>query len=271
MLFAIGIVIGLAMGLTGAGGTVMAVPLLMLLVGLHQAPAAGMALAAAALSALLGVLLRLGRGEVAWVPALTLSAVGVVLAPVGQWLAHQLPETVVLVSFTLLVVVVSARLWHTAKHSLPEDVRAHPGAAIGSMAAEGTGSGAGTIAVTGAARWPLNRLAIVGGIVGLLSGLYGVGGGFVIVPSLVLLTGMSMRRAVATSLVIIVLVSSSGFASFLVTTQIAFDITALLVVGACVGMLAGTGLSRLLAGARLQQLLAVALMALASLSLLRAF
>lgn len=270
MLFAIGIIIGLAMGLTGAGGTVMAVPLLMLLVGLHQAPAAGMALAAAALSALLGVLLRLGRGEVAWVPALTLSAAGVVLAPVGQWLAHQLPETVVLVSFTLLVLVVSQRLWRTATHSLPEDARAHLGDSIDVLPSGGSGSTA-TFAVNNVVSWPLNRLAIVGAMVGVLSGLYGVGGGFVIVPSLILLTGMSMRRAVATSLVIIVLVSTSGFASFLVTTQIAFDTTALLIAGACVGMLAGTGLSRILAGARLQQLLAVALMALASLSLLRAF
>lgn len=271
MLFAIGIIIGLAMGLTGAGGTVMAVPLLMLLVGLHQAPAAGMALAAAALSALLGVLLRLGRGEVAWVPALTLSAAGVVLAPVGQWLAHQLPETAVLVSFTLLVLVVSQRLWRTATHSLPEDARAHLGDGIDVLPSGGSGAGAAMFTVNKTVSWPLNRLAIVGAMVGVLSGLYGVGGGFVIVPSLILLTGMPMRRAVATSLVIIVLVSTSGFASFLVTTQIAFDTTVLLIAGACVGMLAGTGLSRIVAGARLQQLLAVALMTLASLSLLHAF
>lgn len=271
MLFAIGALIGLALGLTGAGGSVLAVPLLILLAGFTQAQAAGLSLAAVGLSAGLGVLLRLGRGQVAWWPALVLAGMGVVLAPLGQWLARALPEQVVLVSFALLVLVVAARLWLAARRD-PEaarEVRADPG-----EGEEARPAAACALSDTGyfELRWPcVSRLLWVGALTGLVSGLYGVGGGFVIVPALVLLTGMTMRQSVATSLVIIALVSASGFVSFLVQTHLPVDTTLLLVGGACAGMTAGTGLARFIAGARLQELLAVALVVLMALTLYRAF
>lgn len=271
MLFAIGALIGLALGLTGAGGSVLAVPLLMLLAGFSQAQAAGMSLAAVGLSAGLGVLLRLGRQQVAWWPALVLAGVGVLFAPVGQWLARALPERFVLISFALLVLVVAMRLWLAARRN-PEaarEVRADPGEGQEERAAA-----ACALSETGyfELRWPcISRLLWVGALTGLVSGLYGVGGGFVIVPALILLTGMTMRQAVATSLVIITLVSASGFVSFLVQTQLPVDTTLLLVGGACAGMTAGTGLARFIAGARLQEMLAVALVVLMAITLYRVF
>lgn len=271
MLFAIGTLIGLALGLTGAGGSVLAVPLLILLAGFSQAQAAGLSLAAVGLSAGLGVLLRLGRHQVAWWPALVLAGVGVVLAPFGQWLARALPEKVVLVSFAVLVLIVALRLWRAARRDpqAAKEVRADPG-----EGQEERTAAACSVSDSGyfELRWPcVSRLLWVGALTGLVSGLYGVGGGFVIVPALVLLTGMTMRQAVATSLVIIALVSASGFVSFLLQTQLPMDTTLLLVGGACAGMMAGTWLARFVAGAKLQELLAVALVVLMSLTLYQVF
>lgn len=270
MLLAIGLLIGLALGLTGAGGSVLAVPLLMLLAGYSQAQAAGLSLAAVGLSAGFGVLLRIGRGQVAWWPALVLAGTGMLLAPVGQWLAHKLPQQWVLVSFALLVVAVALRLWLVARRD-PEaakEVRAARGAKEDRPAAACAMSDSGYFEL----RWPcVSRLLWVGLLTGLLSGLYGVGGGFIIVPALMLLTGMTIRQAVATSLVIISLVSASGFVSFLWQTELSMTSVLLLVAGACGGMLAGTGLARFVAGAKLQQLLALTLVLLMAVTLFQAF
>jgi uncharacterized membrane protein YfcA len=271
VLFAIGALIGLALGLTGAGGSVLAVPLLMLLGGFNQGQAAGLSLAAVGLSAALGVVLRLGRQQVAWWPALVLAGMGVVFAPAGQWLARLLPEDIVLASFALLVVVVAVRLWRSARRD-PEsakEVRASAGEGEDARpAAACARSESGYFEM----RWPcVSRLVWVGALTGLVSGLYGVGGGFVIVPALILLTAMSMRQAVATSLVVITLVSLSGFISFLVQTHVPLASTGFLVGGACAGMLAGTGVARYVAGARLQETLAVALVVLVMMTLYRTF
>lgn len=272
MLLLIGILIGLAQGLTGAGGTVLSVPLLILLAGMSQNEAAGLALAAAGLSALLGVVLRLRKKQVAWMPALVLAAFGVPLAPVGQWLGHLLPEKWVLVSFAVLVLVVAIRLWRNAT-KMPEGDqtgRIRPDDIDESI----SGGIACTVSPTGyfEMRWPcVRRLVLVGMLVGLLSGLYGVGGGFVIVPALVLFTGMTMRQAVASSLVIIVLVAASGVATFLWHASLPLESTLLLVGGACLGMLVGTPLSRYVPSAKLQQLLAVALIVLMIATLFHSF
>ena len=271
MLFGIGTLIGLALGLTGAGGSLLAVPLLVLLAGLTQSQAAGLALAAVGLSALFGVALRLGKRQIAWWPAMILVAIGVPLAPVGQWLARLLPESWVMTSFAVLVVVVSVRLWRSASRdpATAQVVRADPGEALPQR--DGL---ACSMSETGyfELRWPcISRLLWVGAVTGLLSGLYGVGGGFVIVPALILLTGMQLTQAVATSLVIISWVSVAGFSSFLWHTHLPLTTILPLVGGACAGMLAGTLVAHKVAGARLQQLLSVALVVLMVLSLWRIF
>ncbi|MDF2445666.1 MAG: hypothetical protein K0S46_902 [Moraxellaceae bacterium] len=266
----IGAVIGLVLGLTGAGGSVLALPLLMQGLLLPPAVAAGVSLGAVALAAGFGVLLRRGR-QVAWPAVTVLGIAGGVATPLGQWLGRQLPEAAVLAAFTLLVGVIARRMWRQAAEdpAATRVVRAGTGRSALLAAPACSLSESGYLEW----RWPcMLRMGIVGLLAGVLSGLFGVGGGFVIVPALVLLTGLPMAQAVATSLAIIAVVAGAGFASFLVTRPDVVAGPALLVMaGGFAGMLAGTWLAPHLAGPRLQQVFVVAIVLLALWNLITTF
>ena len=107
-------------------------------------------------------------------------------------------------------------------------------------------------------------LMIVGVLTGVLSGLFGVGGGFVIVPALVLFSGMSIHRAVGTSLLVISLVSVSGVSSHLWAGRaISPEITGMFVLGGVGGLFAGQQIGRRLSGPALQKVFALAIVAVA--------
>ena len=104
----------------------------------------------------------------------------------------------------------------------------------------------------------------LGGIVGILSGMFGVGGGFVIVPALVLFTAMPIKKAVATSLLVIVLVSVSGVAShFAAGREISLEVTGLFVLGGVIGMSLGGLVSKRLSAPILQKVFATGIVAVA--------
>jgi uncharacterized membrane protein YfcA len=155
--------------------------------------------------------------------------------------------------FALLMLVVAVRMWLRASNA----------------------SGQSTPLSTACVRDEHGRLVLtsrcvltliaVGLLTGILSGLFGVGGGFIIVPALVLVSGMEMHRAVATSLVVIALVSASGVLSYLIAGRpLELMLTGLFVVGGLVGMTLGTWWSRRLSGPVLQQGFAVALVVVAA-------
>lgn len=260
MTVVIGALIGLVLGLTGAGGSVMAVPLLMGVLGLSLSMSAGLSLGAVALAAVFGVLLRWRRKEVVWPLVAVTGTGGMLLAPVGQWLSVRLPETFLVASFALLVGVVAIRMWRQATLD-PESTRV---VRAGGLLSDETATVACSLSPSGRFewRWPcMQRLLLAGAVTGLLSGLFGVGGGFVIVPMLVLISGLAMPQAVATSLAVIVLVSGSGFASFLWLQPLP-GLFWPLAGGALVGMLAGSGLGRFIAGPRLQRMFVVLMLGL---------
>jgi hypothetical protein len=93
------------------------------------------------------------------------------------------------------------------------------------------------------------RLVAIGFLVGLLAGLFGIGGGFLIVPSLVLLAGLRIQTAAATSLTIIALISTSGIASFFVAHgHLDLRLSALFVAGSVGGLALGSRLGRRVSG-----------------------
>ena len=250
-----GVVVGFALGLTGGGGSIFAVP--MLVYGLAVAPreAIGISLAAVGATALVGALQRLQAGEVDLGTGVFFAVAGMVGAPLGSWVNGYLPEPMLLVLFAGLMAVVAIRMWCTASRAIrplqPEPSSEAIDAAIRS-GLPFTPHRAGV-------------LAIAGLCTGVLSGLFGVGGGFVIVPALVLVGGMAMHRAVATSLVVIALVSAAGVTSYLAAGRpLALLLTGLFVLGGIGGMGLGTRLSRKLSGPRLQKGFAVALVAVAA-------
>lgn len=267
----IGAAVGLVLGLTGAGGSLFAVPLLMLGLGLGATEATGLALGAVASSALWGVFQRLNRKEVVWLPALVLAAGGALMAPLGRWLAGTIAETWLLVGFSLLVLVVAASMWRQAQRD-PEKVRVTRATGRSTRAVE-DGAALCQFSASGQLEFGLRCLGgiVMGGLIaGLLSGLFGVGGGFVIVPLLILATGLSMTQAVATSLVVIAIIGGAGFASHLwLGSHVDLDLLALLATGGVAGMVLGSALARRLAGPNLQKLFVVLMLLLTAASLVK--
>ncbi|MCA9150515.1 MAG: sulfite exporter TauE/SafE family protein, partial [Planctomycetales bacterium] len=99
---------------------------------------------------------------------------------------------------------------------------------------------------------------------GVLSGMFGVGGGFVIVPALVLFSGMEMHHAVATSLLVIFLVSISGVGFYIFSGgSLSLVVTALFILGGFIGMNLGSNVSKKLSGPNLQRVFASAIIAVA--------
>ncbi len=258
----LGVVVGFVMGMTGGGGAILAVPALVYALAVPAHSAVGISLLAVGTTSGLGVLERLRRREVDVPVGLLFAALGMVGAPIGAWINSLLPPAWLLTFFAVLMTVVAFRTWRAA------DTRIHP---------EPTCSDTVHIVSARGATGSLCRqqpdgklrldalcacfLAGLGLLTGVLSGLFGVGGGFIIVPALVLFTGMAIRRAIATSLLVISLVSVSGVASYLIARRpIDLDFTGLFVAGGILGMLAGTRAARYIPTPTLQKAFAATTM-----------
>ncbi|GLQ31117.1 sulfite exporter TauE/SafE family protein [Litoribrevibacter albus] len=260
MALIVGLIIGLVLGLTGAGGSVFAVPLLIILLDLPMQQAIGISLGAVAVSALFGTITRLKSGNILWLPALVYSVLGAATAPIGNVVNQSIDEVTLLISFALLVVMIAARMWIQAQRT-PEDTKA--------IRAQWSADKSEQEALCRAAgNQPFSIgfsciLAMSGGAVltGLLSGLYGVGGGFLIVPTLIFLIQVSIQQAIATSLVVISVISSSGFITYLLSgATVESKTLALVCFGGVSGMVVGLLTSKRVNGPTLQKSFAGAML-----------
>lgn len=264
----IGVLIGAVLGLTGAGGSILAVPLLILLLAVEPTTATGLALGVVAISSAYGALRRIRYGEVLWLPVLVFGLSGALLAPIGRLLASALPSAVLLSGFFLLSCTIAVRMLRQS-YQHPERARVVRASHAVETSPEPLRC---RLSSSGHLEFKLPcvaGLSIGGAITGLLSGLFGVGGGFLIVPFLNQVNGVAMSRAVATSLVVIALVAGSGFATYLATHAVDWPPLALLAAGGIAGMALGSALARKIAGPLLQRIFAVAIVAMAALVLLR--
>lgn len=264
MAIVFGLLVGLALGLTGGGGSILAVPLLIYGLGLTPKMAIPTALAAVALTAAVGAgdaarmrLLEIRAG-------LIFAAGGVVAAPVGVLLAEGVADTHIVIGFALLMLVVGIRLWWQAGVQ-PGQV----GVVRAGLLSVGDDGGA-VCRYSDDGHLRLNApcsaaLVVTGLLAGLLAGFFGVGGGFLIVPALMAVTQMSIHRAVATSLLVITLISLAGLAAaYGAGREIPWLLTGLFVIGGVAGMGLGRRFAALLAGPRLQRLFAFAVLFLAT-------
>ena len=174
----------------------------------------------------------------------------------GAWLNPKFPETALLAGFALLMLAVASRMWRQASRR-PEETR------IVRAGADPSDDNAGPVCrYDPAGRLQFTsrcavRLALTGSATGLLSGLFGVGGGFLIVPALVLVASLPMRRAVATSLWVIAIVSAIGLLSHILAGhRLNVGITTGFVLGGLGGMALGIAVGRRIAGPALQKLFA---------------
>jgi uncharacterized membrane protein YfcA len=241
-----GIFVGFTLGLTGGGGSIFAVPLLVYGLGVPAREAFGISLASVGTMALIGVIPLVYSRLADVKTGLIFAVAGMLGAPMGTWTAHFISEQILLILFAILMVTIAVHMWRSSNQIKHELQVIHSSTQT-------------TCQRTPQGRLLLNTpcamlLLCVGLISGFLSGMFGVGGGFIIVPALILFSRMSIHQAVATSLFIIVLISISGVISHMSAgSGLSFHTTVLFIIGGIMGLFAGRKLSGLLSGPVLQK------------------
>jgi uncharacterized protein len=245
-----GACVGFSLGLTGGGGALFAVPLLTYGLGVPAREAVGISLLSVGATAFVGFIQRARRGLVEFPTGLLLALAGMIGAPVGSKLADFMPEPLLLAIFAGLMIVIAVRMWikasdpSTNMHLIDDD----------SSGPTCRRDPAGRLRLTSHCAL---LLGAVGLSTGILTGLFGVGGGLIIVPSLVSFANMGMQRAIGTSLLIITLVSLSGTTSYLLAGKdLSFETAGLFISGSLFGMFVGSSLAQRIAGPKLQRVFA---------------
>lgn len=200
----LGMLVGLVLGLTGAGGGILAVPALVAGLGWSMTAAAPVALMAVGAAASMGAIDGLRKGLVRYRAATLMALLGAGLTPLGVSVAHQLPPTWLSALFSLVLLTVAWRMLRQGRERTTGSV------------SEGAGwqqKNCMLDPVSGRLCWTLRcslALAAVGSFCGFLTGLLGVGGGFLLVPAFRQLTDIRAHAVVATSLMVIALISISA-------------------------------------------------------------
>ena len=195
----LGIFIGLVMGLTGAGGGILAVPALVVGLGFSMTGAAPVALMAVGISALVGTLDGLSKKLVRYKAALLMAILGALFSHLGITLAHIIPDLFLMTLFSAIMLLVAWRMFRRARQA-----NLQPSASEQKPCVLNPD--------TGRLHWTwscASTLAGIGAVTGLFAGMLGVGGGFIIVPAFKRYTNIDMHGIVATSLAVIALVSMS--------------------------------------------------------------
>lgn len=260
----LGAFVGIVLGLTGAGGSIIAVPLLMVTLGWTLPQAAPVALLAVAMAATIGAVTAWRQNLVRYRAATLMVIVGWLTTPIGVAAAHRLPASVLSILFSAVLALVAVRLLLQARR-MPEETR------IVAARLDGGDAGKAVCRVnpeSGRIRWNspcAAALASTGAMTGVLSGLLGVGGGFIIVPALRKATELTMHGAVATSLMVIALVSTGAAIGALAHgAVIPVAVGVPFVGGAMLGMGGGRVLAPKIAGPALQSGFAVLVLVIAS-------
>lgn len=188
----IGLLVGLTIGLLGAGGSILAVPALVFGAGMPVAAAIALSLVVVGASAVAGLLPRRGEGLIRWRLAAVFAVAGVPAAFGGAALSRLLPDRWLMLGFAVLMALVAARMVTAAEPRGQACRRYH-----------------------GRVDWRtcLPKAIAAGVLVGALTGLFGVGGGFVLVPAMTLLLGVPATEATSTSLVVVAANAVSGLAA----------------------------------------------------------
>jgi uncharacterized protein len=211
-----GIAIGLVVGTIGGGGAILALPLLVYVLGEPVGPASTASLVVVAIAAAVGSGVFALRGHVCWRVALTFSAPAAVGSLMGTVANTAVSGAVLIVAFVPVMLAAATGAWRRAAQVTSEDAGGCPQVGVRRIAGVATG-------------------------VGVLTGFFGVGGGFLIVPVLALWLGFSFRRAVATSLVVITLTGSAALLSHVaIGAALDVPVTVALSLSTGVGALVGS-------------------------------
>lgn len=230
--------IGLSLGLIGGGGSILAVPILIYVMGVTPKAAIAMSLAIVGIVSLIGAISHWLQGNV----NLKTAAIFAPAAMVGAYLGARfaafpfITETFQLICFGLVMVIASVLMIRKGGKSSKKEA---------SLAKKSDSS------FRHQSHWlaiPLEGLGV-----GILTGFVGVGGGFAVIPALVLLGGIPMKEAIGTSLLIIAFKSATGFLGYLSQVELDWNLVISFTIAASVGTLAGAYLTRFIDAKNLQK------------------
>ena len=244
----------------GGGGSILTVPLFVYVLGVAPKPAIAMSLVAVGTTTIVGFVSHWRQGNVRVAAALAFGVFAMAGAFVGARFALRIPSGVQLGIFAVVVLAAAVAMLRNASRELrlARETPGSPGiVAAASAAASGTALRARVM------------LAALGLAVGVLTSVIGVGGGFLIVPALVLVAGLSMRQAVGTSLLVITMNALAGFLGYLGRVPIDWRIVGGFVGAAVIGIFIGSRLASRVPQARLKQAFAVLLLGVGVFVLLR--
>ncbi|WP_405101587.1 sulfite exporter TauE/SafE family protein [Micromonospora sp. NBC_01412] len=206
------VLVGISLGLLGGGGSILAVPLLVYVADLPAKEAIATSLLVVGVTSAVGVLPHARARRVRWRTGLIFGVAGMAGAYAGGRLAEFIPAGVLLTGFALMMLATAVAMIRSRRSAegrpVPHEL-------------------------------PVGRVVLDGVVVGLVTGLVGAGGGFLVVPALALLGGLPMPVAVGTSLVVIAMKSFAGLAGYLSSVSINWGLAAAVTAAAVVGSLLG--------------------------------
>lgn len=231
------VLIGISLGIFGSGGSILTVPVLMYLLDMPATMAIASSLVIVAGISLIGSIANIKNKKVSWPHVMLFGIPGMLGTYGGAWLGTLVDSVVQLSVFVLLMLLAAVMMWRSHTPEFQGKINGF-------------------------------KVSLDGLIVGAVTGFVGVGGGFLIVPALVLLGGVPIAMAVGTSLLIIALKSLVGFAKYyevLTAQQLSFDwfVIAIMIAGGVAGSFFGVWVGHRLPKALLQKAFAVFLVIMA--------
>ena len=211
------ILVGVSLGLMGGGGSILTVPILAYVAGLEAKEAIAASLFVVGVTSAVSVVSHARHGRVRWRTGLIFGAAGMAGAFVGGLLGGYVPGTVLMIAFALMMLATASAMIRGRR---------------------------GPVAAPTTQELPVLKVVLEGLVVGLVTGIVGAGGGFLVVPALVLLGGLPMSVAVGTSLLVIAMKSFAGLAGYLTSVQLDWP----LVLGVTAAAVAGSFVGARLAG-----------------------
>lgn len=206
------IAIGLSLGLLGGGGSILTVPLLTYVAGMDPKEAIAASLFVVGATSVLSTLTHARMGNVQWRTGLIFGVASMAGAFLGGLLGGQIPGVILMLAFAVMMIATAVAMLRGRKKRAAGDEPK---------------------------KLPLGKILIEGLVVGLVTGLVGAGGGFLVVPALALLGGLSMPVAVGTSLLVISMKSFAGLAGYLTTVSLdwplVLSVTGMALIGALIG------------------------------------
>jgi hypothetical protein len=237
---ALALLVGVSLGMLGGGGSILTVPILTYVVGMETKSAIAASLFVVGVTSATGAIAHAHAGRIQWRTGLVFGAAGMAGAFAGGRVAAYLPGGVLMAAFAAMMIATAIAMLR--------------GRRLASTAVPGS--------------LPVAKVLVEGAVVGIVTGVVGAGGGFLVVPALVLLGGLPMPVAVGTSLVVITMKSFAGLAGHLAHAAVDWPITLAITAVAVAGSVAGGRLGGRIDADHLRRGFAVLVLAMAALVLI---